>query len=405
MKPLPSQFNLSHSVAESFRMGELIPFAVIETLPGDQFTLSSKAILRLAPLLSPTMHWVIVDVEFFYVPFRTVWPSFNAWLNGVKDAEPPFIEMKVNGPWRFGSVFDYLGYPIVPHGYEHNTPIKVLPFRLAAYAAVWNNFYRNPELQALRNDILFPGENDGPGRVYSSREGVDPNCFYPVSRPLPRNWSKDYLTSCHPHANERQDLLAAKSGIKHIGSYHGEFDIEEVLATAMDAEENIPIGYQAGRGVAKIQGHELSVHCPEHGLIMGLLSVVPEAVYTDGVDRSLIKFNRFEYGWPQLALSGDQPVYNKEILATHPDPDGEFGYLPIYSEYKYAKSRIAGSIREPDDHYHLARRFRAADPIGLNGGFVECRPSDRIFAVTTKDDDNVFAWVKNIINVKRFLPS
>ena len=65
-----SKFNLSHTQLTTARMGQLIPIGVLEVLPGDTIQHASQALIRCAPLATPPMHPVRIDVRHFYVPNR-----------------------------------------------------------------------------------------------------------------------------------------------------------------------------------------------------------------------------------------------------------------------------------------------------------------------------------------------
>ena len=63
-----NRMDLSHDVKLSFRMGELIPVACMEVIPGDRFSIRPENMLRFAPLISPVMHRVNVDTHYYFVP-------------------------------------------------------------------------------------------------------------------------------------------------------------------------------------------------------------------------------------------------------------------------------------------------------------------------------------------------
>lgn len=81
---------------------------------------------------------------------------------------------------------------------------------------------------------------------------------------------------------------------------------------------------------------------------------------------------------------GEQPVLNKEVVFNHIDPDGTFGYLPIFSHYKTRlnknNSEFAGSL----SHWSQVRNLPLN--VALNSEFIECTPDDDIFAVLGRYD-------------------
>lgn len=60
------------------------------------------------------------------------------------------------------------------------------------------------------------------------------------------------------------------------------------------------IGYAKGRKTYNVQ---------EHGCIIGLLSIMPVAMYFQGVPRHFLKSNKFEWLFPEFANLGEQPIY------------------------------------------------------------------------------------------------
>ena len=135
------------------------------------------------------------------------------------------------------------------------------------------------------------------------------------------------------------------------------------------------------------------------------MNVQPVTAYQQGLHRSFSRFDRLDYGWPTFANIGEQEIKNKELIADLPistDPDGTFGYIPRYSEYKFMNSRVAGEMRDTLAFWHLGRIFTGT-PL-LNEDFISCVPSDRIFAVTDPGSDHVYAHIFNNVTAVRKLP-
>lgn len=105
-KPTSSKFKLKHDIVTSFKMGQLIPTAVMEILPGDSVTIGVENMLRFSPLLSPMMHKVKVETHYFFVPNRILWPEWEKFITGNSDALHPFASA-VDIPE--GTLGDYMG--------------------------------------------------------------------------------------------------------------------------------------------------------------------------------------------------------------------------------------------------------------------------------------------------------
>ena len=176
--------------------------------------------------------------------------------------------------------------------------------------------------------------------------------------------------------------------------------ISEVLNTT--GTETLPQGNMAGHAYSVNAGNYGSYYCEEHGYIIGVMSIMPKTAYQQGIPKHFLKYEDFtQYYWPTFAHLGEQEVLNKELYVDHSTPNGTFGYVPRYSEYKYQPSRVAGDFRTTLDFWHLGRIF-ATQP-SLNAAFVECNPGKRIFAVEGATD-SLYCHVMNKVKAVRPMP-
>ena len=169
-----------------------------------------------------------------------------------------------------------------------------------------------------------------------------------------------------------------------------------------DVNEGIPQGNMAGHGISVSSGQSGSYYCEEHGYIIGIMSVMPKTAYQQGIPKTFLKNDTLDYFWPSFAHIGEQPVTNNELYAYTPTAEDTFGYVPRYAEYKYMPSRVAGDFRTTLDYWHLGRKF-AAQP-SLNGAFVNCDATKRIFAVNDPNADSLYCHVLNKIKAVRPMP-
>lgn len=88
----------------------------------------------------------------------------------------------------------------------------------------------------------------------------------------------------------------------------------------------------------------------------------------------------------------------------NPAKDNEtFGYIPRYSEYKFNSSTVHGDLKTSLDFWHMGRIFDYADVPPLSQNFIECDPSNRIFAVTDSQEDNLIVQMFHNIEAKRLM--
>lgn len=176
--------------------------------------------------------------------------------------------------------------------------------------------------------------------------------------------------------------------------------ISEVLNTTGESA-GLPQGNMAGHGVSVTTGKYGSYFCEEHGYIIGIMSVMPVTAYFNGLPKHMLKFDNLEYYWPAFAHIGEQEVKNVELFVGAANPDGTFGYVPRYAEYRYMPSRVCGDFRTNLLYWHLSRTFSTAPQ--LNQSFVECDPSPRIYAVEA-GVDHLYCHVYHKVNAIRRIP-
>lgn len=176
--------------------------------------------------------------------------------------------------------------------------------------------------------------------------------------------------------------------------------ISEVLQTGETS--TTPQGNMAGHGVSVTDGVGGSYFCEEHGMILGIMSVMPKTAYQDGINRHWLKFDPLDYYFPDFANIGEQEVKQREVYAFDGTfGDETFGYVPRYAEYKFENNRVAGDFRTSLDFWHEGRIF-GSTPL-LNETFITCNPANRIFAVDD-GNDNLYCHVLNKIKMVRPMP-
>lgn len=176
--------------------------------------------------------------------------------------------------------------------------------------------------------------------------------------------------------------------------------ISEVLQTAQqydsaDQPIGAPVGDYVGHGIAVARSHGFKYRIKRHGFIMTMFSVVPNSMYILGNDKEWFRSTKEDYFDPDLDQIGEEPIFNKEVQATHADQDEIFGYQ--YRNYcdRSSLHQISGEFRNELAFFTQAREF-GSDP-ALNATFVTCDPSDRIFALGSTVDQ---LRVKSMHDVK-----
>lgn len=185
-----NKFSLSNYKLLTCDMGELVPIGCQEVLPGDTFQHATQALIRVSPLLSPVMHPTHVKIHHWFVPHRIVWEDFEDFITGGPDntSAPAFPQITSGaGGFAEGSLADYLG-AAPPIGGGTPQSVSALPFR--AYAKIWNEFYRDQDLQTELTVDIGSGSDTTTNTTLQNAA-----------------WGKDYFTTARPWAQKGGDVV------------------------------------------------------------------------------------------------------------------------------------------------------------------------------------------------------
>lgn len=189
-----SAFNsLSHSVRSSLNVGELIPFMVLDVLPGDTINVNTNFVGRLQTPIAPTMDNLIIEYFYFFVANRLVWNNWkyfmgeskSAWLDNVK-YRIPHKTLGDIGTIEPKSFLDYCRIPPLAYDSANKTPINFLYRR--GYDLIYNEWFRD---QNLQDPLLTYESLDVPSSVEIARNRLK-------AQLLKTNKKHDYFTSCLP---------------------------------------------------------------------------------------------------------------------------------------------------------------------------------------------------------------
>lgn len=188
-----------------------------------------------------------------------------------------------------------------------------------------------------------------------------------------------------------------------LGGGRMPISVSEVLQTS-STDETSPQANMAGHGISAGVNNGFKHYFEEHGYIIGIMSITPRSGYQQGVPRDFTKFDNMDFYFPEFAHLSEQEIKNKEIYLSDDANynEGTFGYTPRYAEYKYKASESHGDFRGNLAYWHLNRIF--ADKPNLNTTFVECNPSNRVFATSETEDDKFWVQMYQDVRALRLMP-
>lgn len=189
-----SSFDRSHGLKTTFDEGYLVPIFVDEVVPGDSHKLNANLFARLATLQKPIMDNLYLETFWFFVPFRLLWDNHQRFWGeqdnpgDSTDYLVPMVEAPPGTSVTTGSIWDYFGVPVgVPN-------LKMSALYPRAYNKVWNNWFRDQNLQDSVPEIR--GDTDDPANYVLLKRGK----------------RHDYFTGALPFPQKGPEVLMPMAG-------------------------------------------------------------------------------------------------------------------------------------------------------------------------------------------------
>ncbi len=267
-----SVFDRSHGWKSSFDSGYLVPFLVDEVLPGDSFKVKFNFLARLSTPIVPTMDNLFLDTFYFFVPYRLLWKHWEQF-NGQQDypgASTDYLVPQTSAPadggFPVGSLEDYFGLPTGVKG------IKVNELAARAYALIWNEWFRDENLQNPINLSSYAEISTASGL---DDVGLGDAGFIGSHKLLRRGKRHDYFTSALPWPQKGPGVELPLNGNAPVFSDgvvpmytngNGKFAV-------MSAQSNANLGYYAISGPSDLPsiGSSIPLGTDDYkGIAMGI---------------------------------------------------------------------------------------------------------------------------------------
>lgn len=184
------------------------------------------------------------------------------------------------------------------------------------------------------------------------------------------------------------EFLAAHFGIaprddrmmrpEYLGGSVQPIVVSEVLQTSPSSAGGVDtsLGRLGGHGLSVNSSHCCDYTASEYGLILGLMSIMPEPEYQQGLDRQWSRKTKFDYYFPEFQCLSEQEIRLSEIRigTNHDENEKIFGYQGRFDEMRYKKNQTCGQLRFGGDFdYYTMSRYFNNNP-ELNSSFIVCNP-------------------------------
>lgn len=206
-----SKFDRSHQLLTTINEGDLVPIYCDEVLPGDTAKVHLNGLIRMSTPIYPIMDNCYMDTYFFFVPCRLLWEHWenmfgendtNYWAEKTEYSTPTSTIGGQSG-LKNGTIGDYFGLPT-----ELKNPIKVNALPARAYAMIYNEWFRDENLEAplmLGYKKTDEGEADTDPAAIGNQAANDPKQTTSTNeaalysrKPAKAGKFHDYFTSCLP---------------------------------------------------------------------------------------------------------------------------------------------------------------------------------------------------------------
>lgn len=155
---------------------------------------------------------------------------------------------------------------------------------------------------------------------------------------------------------------------QYLGGWTQPIVTTEVVQTGGSTDGSV--GTLRGHGISNAGNKIRPFVAKEFGVILGLMDVMPELQYTQGIDREFTYKSRFDFFNPSFQHLAEQEVRNGELyFSTDGKNDDTFGFQAIYNELRSSRDMVVGDMRDTLSYWNQAITFSQRP--NLNDSFID----------------------------------
>lgn len=175
--------------------------------------------------------------------------------------------------------------------------------------------------------------------------------------------------------------------------------------------EGNPLGSFAGQGSLQSgMRHVIRKYCPEEGYILGVMSVVPAANYSQLLPPHFTRMNLLDWHFPQFNNISYQPMLYKHLCpyqayAVNPESiNNVFGYQRAYWDLISSFDEVHGEFRGSMRNFLINRVFDKAPELSKDFLLVNPDHVNDVFAMTSENGDKILGSIAFDITKKTTIP-
>lgn len=175
--------------------------------------------------------------------------------------------------------------------------------------------------------------------------------------------------------------------------------------------EGNPLGSFAGQGSLQSgMRHVIRKYCPEDGYILGVMSVVPAANYSQLLAPHFTRMNLLDWHFPQFNNISYQPMLYKHLCpyqAYSVNPaniNNVFGYQRAYWDLISSFDEVHGEFRGSMRNFLINRVFDKAPELSKDFLLVNPDHVNDVFAMTSENGDKILGSIAFDITKKTTIP-
>lgn len=166
---------------------------------------------------------------------------------------------------------------------------------------------------------------------------------------------------------------------QYIGGYKARVVTTEVvqMAGAVDGSgSQTPVGTLRGHGISRGSATIPNYIAKEFGVMIGVVDIMPDLVWTDGIQKQFTYRKRFDFFNPSFQHLSEQEVRKGEVYFdvdlndnNLPANDDTWGFQPYAEELRRGREMMVGDMA--DDLAYWNQAIQLTQRPGLNNTFLE----------------------------------